>query len=76
MTVSYSFQRNSRRNSQPKVARVPTSVLLSEAQSKISQQETKFFVLRAKDKELMLKMYDTSTKALTMLATLKSKEQK
>ena len=76
MTVSYSFQRNSRRNSQPKVARVPTSVLLSEAQSKISQQEPKFFVLRAKDKELMLKMYDTSTKAQTMLATLKSKEQK
>jgi len=72
MAISTSFQR-SRKNSNPKIARFPPSVFTSKPQSKKIEVDPKFFVLRAKGKELMLKMYDTSADALAMLAILKSK---
>ena len=73
MKASDGMQKRQRRNSNPKLARIPHTVFTTnKVEEHVTQMKNQnsqdagehqssqptFFVLRAKDKELLLKMYD------------------
>lgn len=80
MRPSPTQNRKRRKNSNPNIARFPPSVFSSKPGSSLrnkssQKDESKFFVLRARGRELLLKMYDKSPEALIMLTMLKHKSK-